>query len=216
VTPTPRDLQRNACPHHANLRHLISALHSKSAAKTVSKSCRGVAFVYMCHSPGSDPMNPLTWSATCAMGECDNCPKLSVDVDQCDAQEVQVNSWRKGVAGVDAVGKDKEIFTLFLDTLPVTEAITNLQNMATMIKTHIYVAYRQWEFTRSISTKLIPLKSILTVEDYQQNAEIALDESPTETNFGKNKIQLAIYPIHSAFKLTQDGPVLYSAITFVR
>ena len=60
------------------------------------------------------------------------------------------------------------------------------------------------------------MNSIVTVEDYQRNAEVALDESPTETNFGKNKIQLAIYPIHAAFKLTHDGPVKYSAITFIR
>ena len=59
-----------------------------------------------------------------------------------------------------------------------------------------------------MSGKFIPIESILTVEDYQQNAKITLDESPTETNFGKKKIQLAIYPVHSAFKLTEDKPVI--------
>ena len=216
MTPTPRDLQRNACPHHANLRHLISALHAKNAAKTVSKSCRGVAFVAMCTSLGSDPMNPLSWNRKCAMGECDKCPDLTVDEADCSVAEVQVHTWRKGVAGVDALGKDKEIFTLFLDTVPVSDAISSLKKMATFMKTHIYVAYSQWEFNRSMSTKLTAINSILTVEDYQQNAEVMLDESPTETNFGKNKIQLAIYPIHSAFRLTNDGPIQYSAITFIR
>ena len=216
MTPTSRDLQRNVCTHHANLRHIISALHSKNAAKAVSKSCRGVAFVTMCNSTGSDPMDPLTWKERCAMGVCDDCPELSVDTTDCNATEIQVTTWRKGVAGVDAQGKDKEIFTLFLDNLSVTEAVSTLQALAKMMKTHIYVAYRQWEFNRTMSPKLVPMESIMTVEDYQQNAEITLDESPTETNFGKNKIQLAIYPIHSAFKLTQDGPVLFSAVTFIR
>ena len=82
--------------------------------------------------------------------------------------------------------------------------------------THIFVTYRQWEFAQEIPAKLVPLKSIIKVEDYQQNAEITLDESPTETNFGKNKIQVAVYPIHTAFKLSDSGPVLHSAITFVR
>ena len=105
---------------------------------------------------------------------------------------------------------------MFLDSTPVEEAVSSLQAMAKMMKTHIFVAYRQWEFARSIPSKMIPLKSIVTIEDYQQNAEITLDESPTETNFGKNKIQVAIYPIHTAFKLSEAGPILHSAITFVR
>ena len=216
VTPTPRDLQRNVCPHHSNLRHLLTALHSKQAAQTISKSCRGVAFATMCPSPDTDPMNPLTWNKVCAMGDCDQCPELSVDIDDCTVTEIQVYSWRKGVAGVDGAGKDKEIFTLFLDTIPLPDAVSTLQRLAASMKTHIYVAYRQWEYNRMMSTKLIPMVSIQTVEDYQQNAEITLDESPTETNFGKNKIQLAIYPVHSAFKLSEDGPVLFSAITFIR
>ena len=65
---------------------------------------------------------------------------------------MQVNVWRKGVAGVDAAGKDKEIFTLFLDTITVAEAVADLVSMATMVKTHIYVAYSQWKFARSIPT----------------------------------------------------------------
>ena len=216
VTPTCRDLQRNVCPYHANLRHLLSALHSKNAARFISKSCQGVAFVAMCQSNGSDPMDPLTWDPKCALGECPNCPDLHVDTDECISDQVQVNIWRKGTAGVDANGKDKEIFTLFLDTLTLTDAVSSLQKMATMMKTHIFVAHRQWQFNRSITSKLSPMNSIVTVEDYQQNAEVMLDESPTETNFGKNKIQLAIYPIHSAFKLSENGPVKYSAITFIR
>ena len=161
-------------------------------------------------------MNPLSWNESCAMGDCDNCPELSIDIAECTVTEVQVYAWRKGVAGVDGAGKDKEIFALFLDTKPLSEAVKSLQDMAATMKTHIYVAYRQWEYNRIMTSKLIPMESILTVEDYQQNAEVTLDESPTETNFGKNKIQLAIYPIHSAFKLTEDGPVIFSAITFIR
>ena len=117
---------------------------------------------------------------------------------------------------MDAAGKEKEIFTLFHDTKPVGEVLEDFKKMAKHLKTHIFVAYRQWEFAREIPAKLVPLKSIIKVEDYQQNAEITLDESPTETNFGKNKIQVAVYPIHTAFKLSDSGPVLHSAITFVR
>ena len=161
-------------------------------------------------------MNPLTWTMECAMGVCSNCPGITVDTAGSLEEEVSVYTWRKDTAGIDAVGKDKEIFTLFLDKIPLEEAVESLRVLAKMMKTHIFVAYRQWEFARSISSKLVPLNSIVTIEDYQQNAEITLDESPTETNFGKNKIQVAIYPIHSAFKLTETGPILFSAITFVR
>ena len=128
---------------------------------------------------------------------------------------MQVNVWRKGVTGVDAAGKDKEIFTLFLDTITVAEAVADLVSMATMVKTHIYVAYSQWEFARSIPTKLTPMNSVFTVEDYKRNAEVMLEESPTETNFGKHNIQIAIYPTYLAFRLEQDGPIQYAAITFV-
>ena len=141
MTPTCRDLQRNACPHHANLRHILSALHAKNAAKTVSKSCRGVAFVTMCPSPGSDPMDPLSWNLKCAMGECAKCPGLSVDTADCIADQVKVNVWRKGTAGVDAVGKEKEIFTLFLDDLTLADAIFSLKKLAIMMKTHIRVSH---------------------------------------------------------------------------
>ena len=77
-----------------------------------------------------------------AMGECVKCPGLSVDTADCIADQVQVNIWRKGTAGVDAVGKEKEIFTLFLDSLSLEDAISSLKKMATMMKTHIFVAYR--------------------------------------------------------------------------
>ena len=111
VTPTPRDLQRIVCPHPTNLRHIITALHPKNIAKNVSKSCRRVTFVTMCSLPESDPMDPLTWNPSCAMGEYNKCPKLPIDVSDSTVNEVQINVWRKGVAGVDTAGKDKERFT---------------------------------------------------------------------------------------------------------
>ena len=71
------------------------------------------------------------------------------------------------------------------------------------------------KFARSIPTKLTPINSVFTIEDCQQNAEVMLEKSPTKTNFGKNNLQIAIYQTYLAFRLEQDGPIQYAAITFV-
>ena len=69
-TPSNRDLLRNVCPVHANFCHLLAALHAHGVARNLVLSCSGAAFLVMCSSVNKDPMDPLSWSYSCAMGEC--------------------------------------------------------------------------------------------------------------------------------------------------
>ena len=83
------------------------------------------------------------------------------------------------------------------------------------LKKHIFVAYKRWEYARKISDKLVPGKSIHTVEDYQMNIAVTLDEAPTSASFGANALSLACFPVHTEFKVSETNPVEYGAICFI-
>ena len=78
VTPTKRDLIRNACPLHSNARHQHEALRKVGLLKDVSSSCRDMASSVICHHENFSPLEPLTWKEDCALRKCPDCPKYKV------------------------------------------------------------------------------------------------------------------------------------------
>ena len=103
--------------------------------------------------------------------------------------------WRKGTSSkLSKTGEQIEIFGLFKDVMSVEEAVSSLRSSVLKLKKHIYVAYCQWQKSRTSSSKLIPMTSLHSIEDYQMNISVTLDESPTSTHFGSNALSLACYP----------------------
>ena len=96
----------------------------------------------------------------------------------------------------------------------VHDAVGILRTSVLKLRQHIYVAYCQWKISQSIPLKLIPMKSLHTIEDYQMNIGVMLDESPTSTHFGSNALSLACYPVHCDFCL-DDNKIYHSAICFI-
>jgi hypothetical protein len=68
-----RDVERNACPVHANFRRKIQAAQKYGLIQDPQSSCRVIVSNFMCDSP--DPFNPKSWKKECGLGSCSSCPK---------------------------------------------------------------------------------------------------------------------------------------------
>ena len=86
VTPTSRDMERNTCPTHANVRRLVKALHKIGVAKEIPVSCREMVWCIMCHdTPGINVHDPVSYRRECAYSECNRCPKAKVVIPEVHA-----------------------------------------------------------------------------------------------------------------------------------
>ena len=62
VTPTSRDMARNSCPTHSNIRRRVKALHKIGVVEEVPISCRGMVATIMCaDKPGVNFDDPITY-----------------------------------------------------------------------------------------------------------------------------------------------------------
>jgi hypothetical protein len=73
VIPSNRDVERNACPVHADFRQKIQAAQKYGLIQDPQSSCRVIVSNFMCDSP--DPFNPKLWKKECGLGSCSSCPK---------------------------------------------------------------------------------------------------------------------------------------------
>ena len=119
-TPRSSDRERNCCPTHDGFGRLLTSLQSAGVANNVPNSCRAASYMSLCND-SADPLDPLTWKAKCALGECTSCPGLIVDGDVCDNQFTFLD-WRKDVvAKLGKDGKKREMFTLHPTTIPISQ-----------------------------------------------------------------------------------------------
>ena len=223
VTPTTRDLQRNACPVHANMRRMVKALN-KALPKSVQSlptSCREIVCLTMCKRDNIDPLKPLTWNSSCVKGECKTCPqKLPLTVPK-TLQSVQVSysqwSTKMKVVKKEKKGKvvsaEKRVFSLYPESSSMSDTIGALEEMCKSVKLHIFTAHMQWHAHDQMRLNL-ELDSIISIEDYQMNMEVIYSENPTSLSYASNKMTIAMYPICVEFK-NQDGSISKGAITFL-
>ena len=63
--------------------------------------------------------------------------------------------WRKGTSSkLSKTGEQIEIFGLFKDVMSVDEAVGSLRSSVLKLRKHIYVAYCQWQKSRTAPSKL--------------------------------------------------------------
>ena len=155
VTPTTRDLERNTCPVHADVRRLNNAFNraiKKSVTDTSPSSCRDLVCLSICNSENIIPSDPLSWSKDCVNGVCKSCPKnLPIKVTpELGKVEIKFSQWRyeKKIIRKEKNGKmvpvEKMLFSLYPHSCNVKEALAMLENMCKQLRKHIYTAHMQW------------------------------------------------------------------------
>ena len=218
VTPTLRDLQRNTCPIHANVRHLVKGINKilkKEKLKVLPVSCRDLSLKVICSSE-LHTIDPLTWNENCAMRRCEHCPDLTIaDTDKISKKDVTFVQWEAKLQKVkNRKGEEveKKVYALYSHTENCTSAIEKLKDMLKGLVTHVYIAHKQWNAHNNLCANL-DLQSVITVEDYQMNIELEYCENPTSIVYSTNKVAIALYPIAVEF-LSESGELRKGAIAF--
>ena len=108
---------------------LLQALHTAGVAGNIPSSCRAAAFLTQC-PVGQDPSDPLTWSRSCATGECLNCPELPVDHEGVNTSaSFTFQEWKKSeISKLNEKGEAREIFSLHNTTVTIIEGIKVLKS----------------------------------------------------------------------------------------
>ena len=218
VQPTTRDVERNSCPIHSNIRRLVKGINKelrKDKKTTLSTSCKQLSLDSMCKK-GSPTIDPLSWHEDCATGECCDCPTINVDIDKKKlTKEVTICQWRSNKQKVkdrDGNMKEKNVFTLHPETIPLKEVIDRLQERLPSIRKHVYIAHSQWN-AHKVYRENLDESSVITVEDYQMNIEVEFSEAPTSSSYSANKKTFALYPV--CVEYVQDGKLKKGAVAFV-
>ena len=219
VTASTRDRQRNSCPYHCNVRRRIAALHKVDIGKNISSSCREMVCSAMCETEHTDPTQ---WNEDCVYGKCFNCPNLTIDIPT--SKQKQLITYSLWQYGFDEEKKRKQlekdpqkknagrVFGLFDVTETISEAVKNFTNSLPKMKIHIYTAYSQWN-AHAMSRDSLDDKSIITIEDYQQNLEVTHMENPTSMAYTTNKITMALFPVCVEYRV--DGVLHKGAVVFL-
>ena len=219
VTPTSRDMERNTCPTHANVRRLVKALHKIGVAKEIPVSCREMVWCIMCHeTPGINVHDPVSYRRECAYSECNRCPKAKVVIpkkyrhggkDIPVPATVTYSQWENSY--IEA--KKKKVFGLVKHVARVQDAVTTLVDMLPELKRHIYTSHIQWHAHSTLRSNL-DRESVITIEDYQQNMEVIYNEMPTSTAYSGNKTTVAMYPMIFEY-LDSDGVLSKATYVFL-
>ena len=188
VPPTHKDEERNVCPLHSNLRRCLDGLRKAGAAHNLPKSVRAICSTTICACPTSVALDPSTWPQKCALGQCDSCPKLQVDLPPNPNINVHFLQWKKGESSkLDRDGNPKQVYSLFPINVSVQEAVKMLESFFPKMKVHVYVATHQYEALR-LRTESLKVGDLLTIEDYTMNIDIAYSESTTSSHYSSNTV----------------------------
>ena len=216
VTVSSHDRQRNVCPVHDNFSRLLEGLHAHGVAKNIPSSCRVAASFTQCPG-GQEPLEPLSWTQSCAMGECAKCPELPVELEGgVDVLSLfTFQEWRKGpTPRLNEKGEPREVFTLHNTTITLTEGIELAKKQAKELATHIFTAYNQWEAKRVLEANIGP-GTLMQLDDYQNNITVELGSTTTSTAYGGNQVHIAVFPVVLCWREEEGGPLRKATITFL-
>ena len=159
-----RDLDRNVCGLHSNMRRMERALKKHLGSVTViPSSCRLMASLAMCRKADIDPLEPTSWVEDCVKGRCRDCPVHQTHVpDQIRNQGTTVALWGTKMCPI----KNKVINNLHDWNLTIGELAEKFDNSLPKLKLHIYTAAHQWSSAKLSSESITP-NTIVTIEDYQ-------------------------------------------------
>ena len=147
-------------------------MKKSGAAGNLPLSCRSLTATTLCPNPNTVPTNPLSWDLDCALGRCDNCPQLVVDLPDNEEVQCQFLQWKKGFSSKkDRSGDLREVTSLFPVSVSVREAAEMLANSIPRMKSHIVVAAHQYEALRE-RTDSLEAGDLISVEDFSMNYEV--------------------------------------------
>ena len=163
---TSRDLDRNVCGLHSNMRRLEKALKKHLGADLpIPSSCRLMSTLVMCRPDHIDPLEPTTWELSCAKGLCTDCPQHDTPVPPAlRSKQVTVALWGSKRCDI----KNKVINNLHDYTYSLQELAHKFDADLKKLKLHIYSAARQWSAEKlTSSSETVTPNTIVTIEDYQ-------------------------------------------------
>jgi hypothetical protein len=143
----------------------------------------------------NEPEDPTLWNPDCVYGVCTSCPQPD-DIEIPSGKENQLITYSQWMYGVDPAKKmrDEEknkknnpgrVFGLFQVTQKAKDAINCLKEMLPKFQIHFYSAYCQWR-AHTTNREALDNKSIITIEDYQQNMEVEYNENPPTMAYSTN------------------------------
>ena len=226
VTPTGRDIERNTCPIHANVRRVVKRINweireDSSNIATIPQSCRDLATSAMCQLPTISSTQPTSWRIECVTNQCKDCPGLQVALpENLLRKSITFSMWESKKVKITKTDKsnktttvEKHVFSLYPHTITVEEAMEKLKVLVKNLKWHIYTAHRQWS-AHDVQRSCLDVNSIITVEDYQMNIEVVYTENPTSLAYSTNKKTVALFPICVEF-VNSKGELCKGAIAFL-
>ena len=214
VPPSHKDQERNVCPLHSNVRRCHDGLRQVGAAANLPKSVREMC-AKTCQDKEFDPLLPVSWPSDCAMGICLHCPDLHVSLPENMTTMVTFLQWKKGNSSkCDRSGKPKEITSLFPVCIELTDAVQYFKNFFPQIKTHVFVASKQYQ-ALSLRSASLGLGDLLTIEDYTMNFDIQYGQTTTASHYTANQITFAGYPIAVRYKDPITMQLAKGAILFI-
>ena len=169
VLPKAQDFQRNVCPVHSNVCYLMETMRKEGILPISCSSCQLLCCEAMCSKEGLNQLETGTWDRSCALGNCKDCPILTIKVPESLQQKnVTVPQWE---VRPSPTKKGKKVNSLWPVELTVQEAAKKLSSKMSGLKAHIYRAANQWKCCKADLENLKP-GCLLTIEDYQMNLTV--------------------------------------------
>ena len=210
VSPTLRDVKRNVCPIHENLRRSVMALNrffikEKKKDLLLSSSTIDLCLMGICHpNIDEDKRNPLAWKMQCTKGLCHKCGfeesfnslKKSIRDNHLSDKFITHTKWITEYEGK----KSKLVvrkFTSKIDDFVNDSFIPSLSTEKFSFPEHLRKAWRQWELTKTplVLAGEVGDVAIRTREDYQQDLKYLCLSETVSTHRGVGVITMLCYPV---------------------
>ena len=159
---TSRDLDRNVCTIHSNMRRMQRAL-AKHLGPDLPTSCRLLCGLVMCDRDDIDILKPATWHRECVTRSCRECPvhETFVPAELRDVQ-VTVALWGNRKDPI----KNKMINNIHDFTFTLEELAAKFDKDVVKMCLHLNTASLQWDSCRACTDNTAP-NVVVTIEDYQ-------------------------------------------------
>ena len=169
VSPSLRDIKRNTCPLHGNLKRSAAALNRffiKQKAKdlVISSSTIDLCLLGICQPKDTAAIrNPLSWNMKCTKGNCEKCGfdsfidaiKNSIIERKLSKKKITFSQWVKEYEekpGKKKIGKVVlRKMTLNIEDFLCNVFMESLSSKSVRFPEHLWKSWTQWEITKRAS-----------------------------------------------------------------
>ena len=126
-----------------NFRHDLRHLLKQGILEATLSSCRYLGSLTICSSsPSFNPLDPLTWSEECVVGECQKCPGFTATCpEEKQGKLVNLAQWQTKFCEI----KQKKIHSLFSSPISLADLTTKFNQELVKVTGHVYRAARVWD-----------------------------------------------------------------------